>query len=404
MGAFTVAFDIIIVGALALPWVILVIHLFFSHNESTLKNLFGWVKDQQQPALAGILLFAIAFPLGSVMSRIAQDFFDDDDLHLLVFHHLFRMGITEKSIRTDVFCNTFKAEPAGSNSATPRTEKPEPLKGNDPRSEDAFTKNCQPSTTADSHLTNPSTEKREPFNPAPEMRDLLVDKSEQFKSTDPNCTYTGRWVIQACDQNTHQYITAQWISDQQNRAGDVFHVHEASVLLKGTDATERVRQFHDQIMVLRGAAFNGMLLFSLCLFWWVSKFRSRWRWAVLFFYLFPGAVASVNHLLNHAHDPPYMEFTFLSLAAAGGCLLWQRSPLSNEANEEPGAQHGHTHNGLREIRFIYLFLAAFLTFTAFLGWWATQVLYDQQVIYSYKALSETPPSTPPATSHSGAPR
>ena len=404
MGAFSIAFDIIIVGALALPWVILVIHLFFSHNESTLKNLFGWVKDQQQPALAGILLFAIAFPLGSVMSRIAQDFFDDDDLHLLVFHHLLRVGVTEESIRTDVFCNTFKPEPAATNSAIPPTQKPEPLNGNDPNSDEAFTKNCQPSTTTDFHLTNPSTEKREPFNGDPEIRDSLAAKSERFKSTDPNCTYTGRWVIRACDQNTHQYITAEWISDQQNRAGDVFRVHEASVLLKGADATERIRQFHDQIMVLRGAAFNGMLLSSLCMFWWASKFRSRLRWAVLFFVVFPGAVASVNHLLDHAHDPPYMEFTFLSLAAAGGCLLWQRSPHSNETHDEPGAQHGHTHNGPREIRFIYLFLAAFLTFTAFLGWWATQVLYDQQVIYSYKALSETPTSTTPATSHSGAPR
>jgi heme A synthase len=99
-----------------------------------------------------------------------------------------------------------------------------------------------------------------------------------------------------------------------------------------------------------------------------------------------------------------MEFTFLSLAAAGGWLLWQRRPKKDEAHEEPGAQNGPSHNGRGEIRFIYLFLAAFLTFTAFLGWWATQVLYDQQVIYSYKALSETPPSTAPATSHSGAPR
>jgi len=83
MGAFTIAFDIIVVGALALPWVFLVIHLFFSQNESSLKKLLGWVKDQQQPALAGILLFAIAFPLGSIVSRIAQDFFDDDDLRFL---------------------------------------------------------------------------------------------------------------------------------------------------------------------------------------------------------------------------------------------------------------------------------------------------------------------------------
>src|SRR3984957_4155 len=307
MGAFTIAFDIIVVGALALPWVFLVIHLFFSQNESSLKKLLGWVKDQQQPALAGILLFAIAFPLGSIVSRIAQDFFDDDDLHLSVFHHLLRMGITEKSIRTDVFCNTFKPEPSA-NSGDPSSNNPEPTNGKDPKSEDAFNKHCQSATTAESHLPNSFTEKHETFRAEAEVRDSLAAKTERFKSTDPNCTYTGRWVIRACDQKTHEYITAEWISEQQNRAGDVFHVHEATIRMKGTDPTERIRQFHDQIVVLRGATFNGMLVSSLCMFWWVSKFRSRWRWAVLLLFLFPGAVASVNHLRDHAHDPPYTEF------------------------------------------------------------------------------------------------
>jgi hypothetical protein len=42
-------------------------------------------------------------------------------------------------------------------------------------------------------------------------------------------------------------------------------------------------------------------------------------------------------------------------------------------------------------------LAAFLSSTAFLGWWATQVLYDQQVFYSYQALLQNQkPAAPPA--------
>jgi hypothetical protein len=43
-----------------------------------------------------------------------------------------------------------------------------------------------------------------------------------------------------------------------------------------------------------------------------------------------------------------------------------------------------------EARAAYFALALFLTAAGFLGWWATQVLYDQQVIYSYRALSEAP--------------
>ncbi len=131
-----------------------------------------------------------------------------------------------------------------------------------------------------------------------------------------------------------------------------------------------------------------MIAFSLCLFWWISKFQARWRWAVLLLYLFPGIVALVNHFIDHMHEPPYMEFTFLVLAAAGWHLLWQRRPKKKGAHTEPRAQ-----NGPVEIRFVYLLLTLFLTVSAFLGWWATQVLYDQQVIYSYQALNAKPAET-----------
>src|SRR5208283_3943466 len=104
MGAFSIAFDIIIVGALALPCVLLVIHLFFPDNQSSITKLLGCVKDQNQPAVAGVLLFAMTFSLGSAMSRIAQDFFDDDDLHIQVDGHLFRARVTETSIRSEVYC------------------------------------------------------------------------------------------------------------------------------------------------------------------------------------------------------------------------------------------------------------------------------------------------------------
>jgi hypothetical protein len=324
MGALGIAFDTIIVGALALPWVLLVLHLFFSDTESSIKNILGWVKDQNQPAVAGVLLFAMAYPLGSAVSRIAQDFFDDGDLHVQISRYLFQVGVTETSIRTDVYCQTLQrgvvAQKPGESSN---------------------------------------------------------DKREHFRENDSNCEFTARWIV----PKTHD-----WISDQQTLANDMFHVQEAALLLKGTDATERVRLFHDQIMVLRGAAFDGLLAFSLGLFWWSARFRSRLRWAVLLLYLVPGAVATINHFRERAaSDPPYMEFTLLALAAAGWCVLWQRRVKSNGAAEEPGSQTPRV-----EARAVYLVLALFLTAAAFLGWWATQVLYDQQVIYSYKALTESP--------------
>src|ERR1700730_12183910 len=187
MGAFSIAFDIIIVGALALSWVLLVIHLFFSSNVCRVKSLLHWVVKQNQPAVAGVLLFAMTYALGSVVSRIAQDFFDDDDLHIHVLNHLYRVGVTESSIRTDVYCGTLKREPA-------------PKPGNPP------TANPQPA--------DPAAGKPNP----PE---------------NPDCRYAGTWIVPTRDPETYQRITAEWINDQQDSARYIFAVHEAALLLKG---------------------------------------------------------------------------------------------------------------------------------------------------------------------------
>jgi len=324
MGAFSIAFDTIIVGALALPWVLLVLHLFFSSNESTVESLLEWVNKQNQPAVAGVLLFAMAYSLGSAVSRIAQDFFDDGDLHVQISRYLFQIGVTETSIRTDVYCQTLQRGVAAQRPGEPSS-----------------------------------------------------DKREHFRANDSNCQYTARWIV----PKTHD-----WISEQQTLANDMFHVQEAALLLKGTDATERLRQFHDQIMVLRGATFDGLIAFALLLFWWSAKFHSRLRWAVLLLYLVPGLIASFNHFRERAaSDPPYMEFTLLATAVAGWYVLWQRRAQGMSLPVVSGAPPARV-----EARIAYLVLALFLTVAGFLGWWATQVLYDQQVIYSYRALSEAP--------------
>jgi hypothetical protein len=349
MGALSIGFDTIVVGALALPWVLPAIHLFFSSNESSLKSVLDWITKENQPAVAGVLLFAMTYSVGSVVSRIAQDFFDDDDMHVRVFDYLWRVGVTESSIRSDVYCDTSelsKAAPGANGSA-------------------------------DAASTNP------------------VQPDKPALGGDPLCVFAGKWIIRQSDASVDpqwsgelrdltgdETISVRWINKMEELTGNRFRVKEAAVLLKGTDDTERLRQFHDQIMVLRGAAFNGLLAFSLCLFWWCSKFRWPLRWAVLLLYILPGIVATVNHFSDHAHSPPYMEFTLLSLAAAGAYLLRRMARQKKDAQQEPGMQAARAH-----IHFTYVFLALFLSVSAFLGWWATQVLYDQQVLYTYQALT-----------------
>ena len=329
MGAFSIAFDIIIVGALALPWVLLIIHLFFSDDESSLNRLLDWTKKFNQPAVAGVLLFAVAYSLGSMVSRIAQDFFDDDDLYLHLHFNGYERWfglphwVTETSLLTSVYCQQPQAPSACSQ--------------------------------------------------FPDGRMGAREKNE-------------------------------WKSREQldEQAGQSFRLQEAAVLLQGTDKVERMRQFHDQVMVLRGAAFNGMIAFALCLFWWCTRFYSGLRWAVPWFWFLPGVIALLNHLHDrNASDPPYMEFTLLALGAAGWYIL--RPEASKRRGVRPPARpapevenkvqsagsHEPSPDRRRDLRFTYLLLSAFLTLTAFLGWWATQVLYDQQVLNSYTALSGT---------------
>jgi hypothetical protein len=344
MGALSIAFETIIVGSLALTWVLLVIHLFFSDKEPSIAKLLDWVGRQNQPALAGVLLFAMAYSLGSAVSRIAQDFFDDDDMHFHIGKVLFRVGVTESSIRTDVYCHTLPSE----------------------------TQTLNPEETL------------KPGNP-------IAKKESDFQDDNAKCVYTGRWILRQIATPKHE-VSAPWLSKQEDRAEEIFRFQEAMVLLQGTDPTERLRQFHDQIMVLRGAAFDGMLAFSLCLFWWGAKFRSWLRWAVLLPYLLPGTITTWNHFHGHPDGPPFMEFTLLSLAAAGCRLLWKYRTQENEDGTVTFAKEN-----LPAVRLSYVALSLFLTISAILGWWATQVLYDEQVIYSYQALSAAPirPPLPP---------
>jgi hypothetical protein len=46
VGALSIAFDTTIVGALALPWVLLIIHLFFLEGENRLEGILTWLKSR----------------------------------------------------------------------------------------------------------------------------------------------------------------------------------------------------------------------------------------------------------------------------------------------------------------------------------------------------------------------
>src|SRR5258708_10915001 len=67
----------------------------------------------------------------------------------------------------------------------------------------------------------------------PKPGDPIAAKRETFKNNDPNCIYTGRWIIrQTIDPTTGQRVTAQWISKQEDGAEEIFRFQEATALLQ----------------------------------------------------------------------------------------------------------------------------------------------------------------------------
>jgi len=352
MGALTIAFDTTIVGALALPWIILVIHLFFFEGETRLGDIVNWARhelgefgESRIQVVVGVLLFAMAYTLGSAVSRIAQDFFNDDDLYFQSRIGTVRWGTTEDRIIASVYCDS---ESSGLlSSQTPA------LAGK------MGTFRCQKSGACDPDSIAPG----QATAPAHRRSGALCDRI---------LSWTGRFRHEEAED------------DLVGTARVIFGLEENALLLKGEDATLRLRQLHDQIMVLRGATFNGIVTFAFCVFAWGARIRrerpdSTWRW---FFALIPvlplflAVWALVHHLSERAaSEPPYMEFSLAIIGLSGLVLLW---PWHKPAN---AGQPGGVRVNWPRLSLLFLVLSV----SGLLGWWSTEVLYAQQVIFAYNS-------------------
>jgi len=327
VDALKIALDTLFVGALAMPWLALTIQLFFPEAARWLRNRLKKRKteantgqptnapssanpadpanapssgeDQIRTAVAGVLLTALAYMIGAGVSRLAEDFFNDDDVKIAGRP----LAVTEDHIRESVYC--------------------------DP---------------VESRLVEPE-------------------------------------ALSLCP--------CQLPGDGSDRVREIFQLQESALLLAGGDKTDRLRREHQQIMVLRGAAFDGVLTCMLCLLGWnLSKGRGQWR------YVLPGIITlwvlnmlyyhlhlnepemQANLLLHHlqlfnglrADEPPALEFTFLILGLGGFYSVWK-----GNAGSWPYAKG--------------LWAALLATGLAYAGWYLTEIQYDRLVIYSFYAQS-----------------
>src|SRR5579864_6367060 len=96
MDALKIALETMIVGALGLPWMLLLVDLFCPEREALIDSVLKRMGDKTTSTAAGVVLFALAYLVGASVARVADDFFNDDDLGI---------KISEDDIRAEVYCS-----------------------------------------------------------------------------------------------------------------------------------------------------------------------------------------------------------------------------------------------------------------------------------------------------------
>jgi hypothetical protein len=306
MDALKIALETIFVGALALPWLILAAQLFFPElSLAKAADFDGWLakvwsikSEVAGYTVVGVLAVAMAYTVGAAVSRLAGDFFNDDDLFL----HL----PTEDQIRASVYCE--------------------------------------------------------------ESEIVLVEIRVPLQETYDPCPKTTRRL----------WFRGGHANDEPSRSDvirKIFSLQEISLLLLGEDKTSRLRLFRQQIVILQGVAFDGLIMCLLCVLGWNAKQSwGVWRWLLpigLFIWT-AGAFWNHFHLFqNHQFfqgsldDPPLLELTWLLLAVGAAYAVWKGTK-------------GSWPQGAGVVSFL---LAAL----AYSGWYWTEILYNQLVIYSFYA-------------------
>lgn len=313
MEAIKLAFETVIVGLFALPWLWVMIDLVNPNllNFSGIRRLTAFIPDELQPPAIGVTLFALVYLLGSMMTPVAREFFNDPDM-------LGKVLPTEEKIQAYNFEHMRK--PTNSNGAVPA-------------------------------------------------------KYELVKSWDASAG-----------------------SDTAGRITKFQH-EESTLLLRGPDCCERLNRLHEQMIVLRGAAFSAFALMVLCGFAWCGRYsttgiaiggkaflRQQLRCSAALvvssvFIFFAGRSLYLDAHTLESGDMPIAEIVLLVLSGIGlyVAIYGTRSRLKF---------HG-----------VMFGFALCFTLLCYTGYGCTERSYDQEVFSTYHAATDgdsVPAVTPTA--------
>ena len=306
MDALKLAFETVIIGLFALPWLWVLVDLvnpgLFSPNG--IRRLMALVPTELRAPAIGLTLFSVVYLLGSMITPVACEFLNDPDM-------LGTFLPTEAKIQARAYSQMSSPPPI------PGLLVPEDM---EPANFRSFTANS----------------------------DLAKEK------------------------------------DFQNVVHNAFLHDESALLLQGPAACERLNRLHEQLTVLRGAAFSAFALMVVCGFAWCGRCHndssgvgfSSWRLIrrsiALGVCVMTLALAGYG-LWEDAHHPeagdiPIAELVLLMLGGFGlFVLIWgTRSRLQF---------HGMTCG------FALCFAAL-----CYAGYGCLETSYDQAVFSAYQAL------------------
>jgi hypothetical protein len=160
-----------------------------------------------------------------------------------------------------------------------------------------------------------------------------------------------------------------------------FQLIETKIMSQGSEKTERLRQLHERIVVLRGAVFSGLCLFLICLFGSIAPRNGNsfpWKrrvWGTLL-----AIVLTTFSVVNGLED--LTGFKITDIPALEGLLgiitLFGGFVVYYGVKERP-------YLGRRIV-----LAAGFFAALSYGGWMWSEVIYDQQLISSYAVMERNP--------------
>lgn len=151
-----------------------------------------------------------------------------------------------------------------------------------------------------------------------------------------------------------------------------------------SENTDRLKLLHQRIIVLRGAAFSGCILFLICLFAYMARVNGQsWHWKRTLWGMLLAAFFAVFVLYNawqdfknkNIFDIPVLEGVLGTVILFGGFLVIRGVKTRLFQRE-------------RTLLVVALFAAL-----AGAGWLTSEISYDQQVL-SPLAVPQNPAETP----------